>query len=141
MDKSFIINDIKKHFNYEKDADFARFLGITPQTLSNWKARNTYDPELLYTKCVVFNAEWILTGEGEKLKENTRNERDHDIFKEKYLVLLEKNMELHEENKKLKEQIASTQEISFPKQRPYAVAEDDPKGLAGSKKKLKKSNN
>lgn len=60
-------------------------------------------------------------------------------FQQKYIELLEENRELHNENKRLRELVGSTGTISFPKQRPYAVAEDDPDGLAGSKKKLKKS--
>ncbi|MGJ5643243.1 LexA family transcriptional regulator [Formosa sp. S-31] len=77
MDKTLIINKIIEHYNFKSDADFARFLGIRPQTLSNWKSRNTYDAELLYTKCVNINPEWLLTGEGELLKteENSLNEQ------------------------------------------------------------------
>lgn len=69
MDKSLIINDIKKHYNFEKDSDFAKFLGISSQVLSNWKSRNTYDAEHIYTKCLEINPEWLLTGKGEMLKE------------------------------------------------------------------------
>lgn len=50
------------------DADFARFLGIKPQTLSSWYSRNTFDIELLYTKCGDINANWLLTGKGNMLK-------------------------------------------------------------------------
>ncbi|MDO4224760.1 MAG: hypothetical protein Q4C75_02585, partial [Bergeyella zoohelcum] len=50
------------------DAEFARFLEIPAQNLSKWKARNTYDIELIYTKCPEINPEWLLTGQGEMLK-------------------------------------------------------------------------
>jgi repressor LexA len=68
MDKSLILNKIKKHYSFKSDSEFAKFLGITPQVLSNWKSRNTFDVELIYTKCLVFNSEWLLTGEEPMLK-------------------------------------------------------------------------
>lgn len=68
MDKSAILSHIKQHYGFKSDAEFARFLGITPQTLSNWGARNSVDYELLSTKCVDVDANWLLTGNGEMLK-------------------------------------------------------------------------
>lgn len=68
MDKTLIINRIKKHYGFNKDSDFANYLGISPQVLSNWKSRNTYDAELIYTKCVEVAPEWLLTGKGEMIK-------------------------------------------------------------------------
>ena len=72
MDKTLMLNRIKKQFKFSSDAEFARFLEIKPQVLSNWKARNTFDPELIYTKCLELNSEWLLTGEGNMLKENNQ---------------------------------------------------------------------
>lgn len=63
MDKKLIINKIQDTYQLSKDGDFAEFLGISRQTLSNWKARNTYDIELLYTKCVNINPVFLLTGD------------------------------------------------------------------------------
>ena len=69
MDKSLILSKIIELKKFKSDAEFARFLGIPPQNLSKWKARKTYDTELLYTKCPELNPEWLLTGEGSMLKE------------------------------------------------------------------------
>ena len=75
MDKSLILNKIKSYLNLKSDTELANFLGIKPQVLSNWRARNTFDTELIYTKCVDIDANWLLTGEGEMLKsENTSTE-------------------------------------------------------------------
>ena len=71
MDKSLILNKIKSHLNLKSDTELANFLGIKPQVLSNWRARNTFDTELIYTKCVDIDANWLLTGEGEMLKSET----------------------------------------------------------------------
>lgn len=64
MDKKLIINKIQDTYQLSKDGEFADFLGISKQTLSNWKARNSFDIELLYTKCVNINPVFLLTGEG-----------------------------------------------------------------------------
>ncbi|WP_435138828.1 LexA family transcriptional regulator [Formosa sp. A9] len=62
------MNKIKSHYNFKSDAEFARYLGIKPQTLASWHTRNTYDSELLYSKCVDINPEILLTGEGDLVK-------------------------------------------------------------------------
>lgn len=67
-DKSLILNQIKNHLGFDKDSDFARFLGIKPQTLSTWHTRNTFDIELLYAKCEQIDANWLLDGKGPMLK-------------------------------------------------------------------------
>ena len=68
MDKTLILSKIKNNYKFKNDAVFARFLGITPQTLSNWYARNTIDYEIISTKCVDIDANWLLTGQGEMLR-------------------------------------------------------------------------
>jgi phage repressor protein C with HTH and peptisase S24 domain len=71
-DKSIIINALSKHYANGNDAEFARKIGITPQTLSNWKARNKIDYEAIYTNCVGLNPEWLFTGEGPITKESSQ---------------------------------------------------------------------
>ena len=66
--KVMILNEIKSHYKLQKGADFARFLGIKPQTLSSWYARSSFDIELLYAKCVDINPDWLLTGTGGMLR-------------------------------------------------------------------------
>ncbi len=64
MDKSLILNQIKKYYNKNSDAEFARFLGISAQNLYTWTKRNTFDAQLILAKCPELNANWLLTGEG-----------------------------------------------------------------------------
>jgi hypothetical protein len=79
MDKTLILNKIQKHFGFEKDAKFAKYLGISAQTLSNWKSRKTFDPELIYTKCVGIQSAFLLTGKGDMLKnDQIINELDEE---------------------------------------------------------------
>ncbi len=72
IDKSKILNDLKAHYGFKSDTDFALFLGIKPQTLSSWHQRNTFDIALLYAKCVNIDGNFLLTGTGsiEKRKVN-----------------------------------------------------------------------
>lgn len=80
MDKFQRINNIKKHYAFNRDTDFAKFLGISPQVLYNWKARNTFDTELVYEKCFDINPEWLLTGKGDMLKAGLNGKRSTDKF-------------------------------------------------------------
>lgn len=64
MDKSLILKELIEHYSDGKNADFAQKLGIKPQTISSWMARNTFDIELIYAKCENLDANWLLTGEG-----------------------------------------------------------------------------
>lgn len=73
IDKGGMLDAIKKHYNIKRNTDFASFLGITSQAVSNWYSRNTFDAELLYTKCVGISAEWLLTGEGDMLVKKEEN--------------------------------------------------------------------
>lgn len=65
MDKKQILENLVKHFANGNKALFARQLGIPAQTLSTWIARNTFDIELLYSKCEGISPSWLLTGEGD----------------------------------------------------------------------------
>ncbi len=74
-DNKLILSKIKSQYNFKSDAEFARYLGIAPNTLSNWYNRNSMDHELVISKCEFINANWLLTGKGNMLKseENLNN--------------------------------------------------------------------
>ena len=129
MGKTLILNKIKEYKNFKSDADFARFLEIPAQNLSKWKARNTYDIEILYTKCPELNPEWLLTGQGEMLKnvpapesapqESHSGADRYTASLEKQIALLEKNNALQErENTYLLEKIKNLQEVEKEAQTP-----------------------
>jgi hypothetical protein len=73
MDKALILNNIKNYLNIRFDKDFADYLGIKTTTLAMWYKRNTYDVELLFNKCDFLSAEFLLTGAGLMLKNNSRD--------------------------------------------------------------------
>lgn len=65
IDKSLILNKIKSSYGLKSDAEFARFLGIAPTTLSSWYKRNTMDYDLVYSKCEGLIGDFLLSGKGE----------------------------------------------------------------------------
>lgn len=115
IDKALILSKIKKHYSFKSDAAFARFLDIKPQTLATWYSRNTFDIELLYAKCEYIDGNFLLSGEGEIVKNTAEKQAEPANFREqlddKNKIINfqdEKIEELKKEIKKLKkEKIAS----------------------------------
>ena len=66
--KSLILERIKKHKNFKSNVEFAAFLGISPQLVSKWITRNTFDIDILYAKLPELSPDWLLTGKGSMLK-------------------------------------------------------------------------
>lgn len=61
-----------EHYSNGNKAQFANLLGITPQGLSTWIKRESFDNELIFSKCEGLSAEWLLTGEGSMLANNNQ---------------------------------------------------------------------
>ncbi|PKP20742.1 MAG: hypothetical protein CVU04_03290 [Bacteroidetes bacterium HGW-Bacteroidetes-20] len=72
-DKSQIIRNIKIAFGFKNDTEFAKYLGITPQTLASWNSRNMFNLELIYAKCENIDANYLLTGEGQMFRNSSEN--------------------------------------------------------------------
>lgn len=70
MDKKSMLEAMISHYTNGNKAKFAGLLGVSPQTISAWGSRNTFDHELIYTKCRDVSADWLLTGEGSMLQKN-----------------------------------------------------------------------
>ena len=78
IDNSLILSKIKSYLGLKNDAEFARFLEIKPNTLSNWYSRNTIDYNKIITKCERIDANWLLTGKGNMLKDENSKEISND---------------------------------------------------------------
>ena len=74
-----MLETIINHYTEGNKAQFANKLGVSAQTISAWIARNTFDNELIYTKCSDINPDWLLTCKGEMLKTDTREAKKHLI--------------------------------------------------------------
>ena len=74
MDKTRMLEGLISHYTNGNKAQFAKLLGVSAQTISAWIARNTFDAELIYTKCRYVNSSWLLTGEGSMLQPSQQAE-------------------------------------------------------------------
>lgn len=68
IDKPAVLDRIKGYYSLKGNAELARFLGVAPNTITNWYSRKTFDLDVIYTKCVDINIDWLLTGEGSMLR-------------------------------------------------------------------------
>lgn len=99
VNKTLILNTLQSFYKFNKDSDFAKFLDIKPSVLSNWKARNTFDIEILYTKCELINPEFLITGKGEIERINVNQVSEPSEFyivENKLLVAHKKTIEVLE---------------------------------------------
>ena len=72
MDKSLILNKLKKYFNLKNDKEFAEFLDIKQNTFLAWKSRKSFDYDVILTKCNTLDSLLILTNKEELLKQDSK---------------------------------------------------------------------
>lgn len=71
MEKSAMLECIINYYTDGNKARFAAILGVKPQTINTWTSRNTFDAELIYSKCDGISGDWLLgNGEGDMLRIN-----------------------------------------------------------------------
>ncbi len=80
LNKSLILNRLKEHFNLKNNAQLARFLGVAPNTITNWYVRNSIDFDLIISKCENIDLNWLI--KGSKLKVYKIKEEPADSVKE-----------------------------------------------------------
>lgn len=91
------LNEIAKHYKIDSYADFAKELGISHQTASNYlkgnRVPNADALKQIIQKFDDLNAEWLLTGSGEMLKTKDQdfNSRKNDCITKREYNLLEEN--------------------------------------------------
>lgn len=73
MSKRERLEALIDHYSNGKKSEFARKLGIKPQTINSWMSRDSYDIDLIYSICENLSADWLLTGEGEMLLDESVN--------------------------------------------------------------------
>lgn len=74
LDKPLVLDRIKEYYKLKGNAELARFLGVAPNTITNWYGRKTFDIDVIYTKCVDIDMNWLLTGEGNMIREESNKE-------------------------------------------------------------------
>lgn len=65
-----------KRFGAGNKTQFAKMLGVTPQAISTWLSRDTFDKDLIFAKCEHVVPKWLLTGEGPMVSEPVDELRD-----------------------------------------------------------------
>ncbi|MBP3467555.1 MAG: helix-turn-helix domain-containing protein [Paludibacteraceae bacterium] len=74
MQKKDILSKLVDYYAEGNKSRFASFLDVTPQTVSTWFSRNTFDIDRIYAKCDNISGDWLLTGEGPMLKADSDGE-------------------------------------------------------------------
>ncbi|MBQ1760266.1 MAG: hypothetical protein II011_01490 [Prevotella sp.] len=83
MNKSDMVESLINHYCDGNKAKFALLLGLKPQTINGWIARETFDSELIYSKCKGVSAKWLLSsGEGEMLEHSQNVNTSYSINEE-----------------------------------------------------------
>ena len=93
MDKKDRLNLLIKHYADGNKSRFASMLGVSPQAVSTWHKRHTFDIELIYSKCENLNAKWLLTGIGEMFvseEPQPQNSSSAEPMVDKLLGIIEK---------------------------------------------------
>ena len=98
-----IIERAKSAFGLLSDTDFAKHIGVGKTTLSSWRARNSVNYKLLFSKCEPhgINLHWLLTGEG-SMEKHTYSQEPLDervkVMEEKLKFLIERDAHKSENN-------------------------------------------
>lgn len=69
-----IIERLKIGMELSSDNALADTLGVSKTTLSNWKSRNSLDFPLVFSLCEHISLDWLLTGKGNMLKEEGKED-------------------------------------------------------------------
>lgn len=70
--KSEILDDIKSVYGFKTDVQLGKKLGIKTQTISTWRARDTFDVQLIYSKCELIDGNYLLSGKGQILRSKNK---------------------------------------------------------------------
>jgi hypothetical protein len=95
MKKSEMVECLVNHFCDGNKAKFAQMLGLKPQSINGWISRETFDAELIYNRIKGVSAEWLLSQEGEMLKQSQNENVKNSLYEE--------NLRLRAENDVLRE--------------------------------------
>ena len=90
-----MVECLVNHFCDGNKAKFAQMLGLKPQSINGWISRETFDAELIYNRIKGVSAEWLLSQEGEMLKQSQNENVKNSLYEE--------NLRLRAENDVLRE--------------------------------------
>ena len=85
MNKKDQVNALISYFSNGNKTAFASKLGLKPRSINNWIARNTFDADLIFSKCDGISAEWLLTGKGDMLINKTETQREDSVTERSHI--------------------------------------------------------
>lgn len=93
MGKRDVLETLINFYCDGNKAKFAAMIGITPQLLSNWIKRDTFDYEQVYEGCPNLSGDWLLSGKGSIVKEDKQSDNTQNDNSEllKLCLLLVQN--------------------------------------------------
>ncbi|WP_455540721.1 LexA family transcriptional regulator [Prevotella fusca] len=74
MEKKDRLLSLIDHYSGGNKSEFARMIGVSPQAVNTWITRNTFDIDIIYAKCLNVSPDWLLTGKGNMLKEEEKED-------------------------------------------------------------------
>ena len=78
MTKREILQTLILQFANNNQSKFARLLGVRAATISTWLKRDTFDLELVYSKCENLSGDWLLSGGvGPMLRTTSSADEEH----------------------------------------------------------------
>lgn len=98
MDKSEIVLSLIDYYTNGNKRQFAKMLDVSPQTISAWVKRGTFDVDIISAKCRGVNPSFLLTGEGPMLLSDAPGQRQDVDDNEKITNMLKSVQEMTEKN-------------------------------------------
>ena len=96
---------------------FANMLGVSYQTVTNWKRPDrTPDYLLIYEKCENLSGDWLLSGEGELFRQPTRSQTVSDKGKQAMAAVI-RDINVNAKDSSQAQKIALLEQILEEKER------------------------
>ena len=75
MRKADILDRIVTWYGLKNKTELARFLGVTPQTISNWYSRDSIDYDLIFGRCAGVDLNWLILGKTSYIVNNKTSDQ------------------------------------------------------------------
>lgn len=67
------------HFSNGNKSHFANIIGVKPQTINTWIARDSMNKELVFAKCDGVSPSWLMSGEGDMLIQDSEKAEEPSV--------------------------------------------------------------
>ena len=109
MEKREILIKIIEKYAEGNKSKFARMIGVSHQNIDAWLRRNSFNVELISTKCRNINPLYVMTGEGEMLLTSSEPSVQPSTALESLLQQMQQ--EVAENNKMMRDQMKTMQDL------------------------------